>query len=70
MNVHRLYRAQSSGTCNFLQERALGSTLFSNLSKSGLDNYVVKHYDHPILEEVARSRLKTTDGSSYSKGSP
>ena len=29
------------------------SALFSNLSKSALDNYVVKRSEHPLLEEVA-----------------
>ena len=29
------------------------SALFSNLSKSALDNYVVKRSERPLLEEVA-----------------
>ena len=29
------------------------SALFSNLSKSALDNYVVKRFERPLLEEVA-----------------
>ena len=33
------------------------SDLFSNLSKSGLDNYVVKRYERSLLEEVSLSRL-------------
>ena len=33
------------------------SALFSNLSKSGLDNYVVKRSKRPLLEEVACSGL-------------
>ena len=28
------------------------NALFSNLSKSGLDNYVVKRSESPLLEEV------------------
>ena len=27
------------------------SALFSNLSKSGLDNYLLKRYKHPLLED-------------------
>ena len=33
------------------------SALFSNLSKSDLDNYVVKRSKRPLLEEVSSSRL-------------
>ena len=33
------------------------SALFSNLSKSALDDYVVKCSERPLLEEVAWSRL-------------
>ena len=29
------------------------SALFSNLSKSGLDNYVVKRFKRPLLQEVS-----------------
>ena len=29
------------------------NAVFSNLSKSGLDNYVVKRSERPLLEEVA-----------------
>ena len=29
------------------------SALFSNLSKSGLDNYAVKRSERPLLEEVS-----------------
>ena len=32
---------------------SLWSALFSNLSKSGLDIYVVKRSKRPLLEEVA-----------------
>ena len=33
------------------------SALFSNLSKSDLDSYVVKRFKRPLLEEVSWSRL-------------
>ena len=39
------------------QKEGAWRVLFSNLSKSGLENYVVKRSKRPLLEEVARSRL-------------
>ena len=33
------------------------NAVFSNLSKTGLDNYVVKRSERLLLEEVASSRL-------------
>ena len=38
-------------------KRGLLNAFFSNLSKFGLDNYVVMRSERPLLEEVAKSLL-------------
>ena len=51
--ARHMKRARIIGITQPPPKEGARNALFSNLSKSGLDNYVVERSERPLLEEVA-----------------